>query len=290
MDALPPNLPRLMVEKAVRAALLEDLGRAGDITTSATIAPEATATAELASREVGVIAGLGLAETAFLLMDPAIVFEAKVRDCDNIAPGGAIASISGPARAILSAERVALNFLMHLSGIASYTARFVDEIDHTSAKVTCTRKTIPGLRAFEKYAVRCGGGSNHRYGLDDAILIKDNHIAVAGGVASAVEAARAYAGHLVAVEVEVDTLDQFREALTAAPDAVLLDNMTNEQLREAVSINRADNGGRVKLEASGNVRFDTIRAIAETGVDYISTSKITMAAPTLDVGLDIRIG
>lgn len=290
MDALPPNLPRLMVEEAVRAALLEDLGRAGDITTSATIAPEATATAELASREVGVIAGLGLAETAFRLMDPAIVFEAKVRDCDSIAPGGAIASISGPARAILSAERVALNFLMHLSGIASYTARFVDEIAHTSAKVTCTRKTIPGLRAFEKYAVRCGGGSNHRYGLDDAILIKDNHIAVAGGVAGAVEAARAYAGHLVAVEIEVDTLDQFREALTAAPDAVLLDNMTNEQLREAVSINRADNGGRVKLEASGNVRFDTIRAIAETGVDYISTSKITMAAPTLDVGLDIRIG
>lgn len=290
MDALPPTLPRLMVEDAVRAALLEDLGRAGDITTNATIAPDATATAELASREDGVISGLGLAGTAFRLMDPSLAFTAKVADCDRVGPGEAVASISGNARAILSAERVALNFLMHMSGIASYTARFAAEIAHTSAKVCCTRKTIPGHRAFEKYAVRCGGGSNHRFGLDDAILIKDNHIAVAGGVAKAIRAARAYAGHLVAVECEVDTLDQFREALTASPDAVLLDNMSNEQLREAVAINRADNGGRVKLEASGNVAFATIRAIAETGVDYISTSKITMAAPTLDIGLDIRIG
>lgn len=290
MDALPPTLPRLMAEDAVRAALLEDLGRAGDITTNATIAPDATAEVELASREEGVISGLVLAETAFRLMDPSLVFDAKVADCDRVAPGAAIASISGNARAILSAERVALNFLMHMSGIATCTARFAAEIAHTHAKVCCTRKTIPGLRAFDKYAVRCGGGSNHRFGLDDAILIKDNHIAVAGGVAMAVRAARAYAGHLVAVECEVDTLDQFREALTASPDAVLLDNMSNDQLREAVAINRADNGGRVKLEASGNVAFDTIRAIAETGVDYISTSKITMAAPTLDVGLDIRIG
>ena len=289
MDALPPSLPRLMVEDAVRAALIEDLGRAGDITTNATIAPDATATAELASREDGVIAGLGLAETAFRLMDPAIRFDAKVSDGGTVKPGDAVASISGNARAILSAERVALNFLMHMSGIASYTARFAREIAHTNAKVTCTRKTVPGLRAFDKYAVRCGGGSNHRFGLDDAILIKDNHIAVSGGVAKAIEAARAYAGHLVKIECEVDNLDQFREALTAAPDAVLLDNMTNGQLAEAVEINRADNGGRVKLEASGNVAFDTIRAIAETGVDYISTSKITMAAPTLDVGLDIKL-
>lgn len=289
MKPLPPSLPRLMVEDAVRAALLEDLGRAGDITTNATIAPGTTATAELASREDGVIAGLELAATAFRLMDPSIRFDAKLSDGDAVGPGQAVAMISGDARAILSAERVALNFLMHLSGIASYTARFAAEIAHTSAKVTCTRKTIPGLRSFEKYAVRCGGGSNHRFGLDDAILIKDNHIAVSGGVAKAIEAARAYAGHLVSIECEVDTLDQFREALTASPDAVLLDNMTNDQLREAVAINRADNGGRVKLEASGNVRFETIRAIAETGVDYISTSKITMAAPTLDVGLDIRL-
>jgi nicotinate-nucleotide pyrophosphorylase (carboxylating) len=290
MDALPPTLPRLMVEDAVRAALLEDLGRAGDITTNATIAPDATATAELSSRENGVIAGLGLAEVAFRLMDPAVRFDAKVADGDVVKPGDAVASISGNARAILSAERVALNFLMHMSGIASYTKRFADEIAHTQASVCCTRKTIPGHRTFEKYAVRCGGGSNHRFGLDDAILIKDNHIAVAGGVAKAIEAARAYAGHLVKVECEVDTLDQMREALKAEPDAILLDNMTNEQLREAVEINKADNGGRVKLEASGNVRFETIRAIAETGVDYISTSKITMAAPTLDVGLDIRLG
>ncbi|WP_370320552.1 carboxylating nicotinate-nucleotide diphosphorylase [Oricola sp.] len=290
VEALKPSLPRLMVEDAVRAALLEDLGHAGDITTNATIVPDATATAELASREDGVIAGLGLAETAFRMMDPTLVFDAKVRDGDRVRPGDAVATISGNARAILSAERVALNFLMHMSGIASYTARFADEIAHTDAKVICTRKTIPGLRTFDKYAVRCGGGSNHRYGLDDAILIKDNHIAVAGGVAKAVCAARAYAGLLVKVEVEVDTLDQFREALTASPDVVLVDNMTNKQLAEAVAINKADNGGRVKLEASGNVALDTIRAIAETGVDYISTSKITMAAPTLDVGLDIHIG
>jgi nicotinate-nucleotide pyrophosphorylase (carboxylating) len=290
VEAMLPSLPRLMVEDAVRAALLEDLGRAGDITSNATIAPDATATAELASREEGVIAGLSLAETAFRLMDPALVFKASVQDGDRVKPGDAVATISGNARAILSAERVALNFLMHMSGIASYTAQFADEIAHTAAKVTCTRKTIPGHRTFEKYAVRCGGGSNHRYGLDDAILIKDNHIAVCGGVAKAVEAARAYAGHLVKIEVEVDTLPQLREALTASPDVVLLDNMTNAQLAEAVAVNGKDNAGRVKLEASGNVAFETIRAIAETGVDYISTSKITMAAPTLDVGLDIRIG
>lgn len=287
---LLPSLPRLMVEDAVKAALLEDLGRAGDLTTDATISPDATATAELSSREDGVLAGLGLAETAFRLMDPELTFSAKMKDGDRVKRGDAIATISGKARAILSAERVALNFVMHMSGVASYTARFADEIAHTHAKVICTRKTIPGLRAFDKYAVRCGGGSNHRFGLDDAILIKDNHVAVAGGVAKAVEAARAYAGFLVKVEVEVDTLEQLREALTASPDAVLLDNMTVEQLSEAVAINKADNAGRVPLEASGNVAFDTIRAIAETGVDYISTSKVTMAAPTLDVGLDIRIG
>jgi nicotinate-nucleotide pyrophosphorylase (carboxylating) len=177
-----------------------------------------------------------------------------------------------------------------MSGIASYTAEFAQEISHTNAKVCCTRKTIPGHRAFDKYAVKCGGGSNHRFGLDDAVLIKDNHIAVAGGVALAVERARDFAGHLVKVEVEVDTLEQFAEALSAKPDVVLLDNMSNEQLSEAVTINTKDNNRAVKLEASGNVNIGTIKAIAETGVDYISTSKITMAAPTLDVGLDIAIG
>lgn len=283
---LPPSLSPIMVEDAVRAALREDLGRAGDITTQATIAVDATATAVMATREHGVVAGLALAEAAFKAMDPSLSFTTRVSDGDTVAPGDVLAEISGTARAILSAERVALNYLMHMCGIASYTARFAKQIAHTNAKVCCTRKTIPGHRTFEKYAVRCGGGSNHRFGLDDAVLIKDNHIAVSGGVAAAVHNARAYVGHLVKVEIEVDTLDQLREALTASPDVVLLDNMSNAQLREAIEI-RGDQP--VKLEASGNVNIDTIKAIAETGVDYISTSKITMAAPTLDIGLDIKI-
>jgi nicotinate-nucleotide pyrophosphorylase (carboxylating) len=297
--ALRPELPALMVEEQVRNALLEDLGRAGDITTQATIGSEMTATAEMHARDAGVIAGLELARTAFRLIDPSIRFEALVADGDHVVPGTPIARISGRARGLLSAERVALNFLMHLSGIASYTATFADEIAHTAAKVCCTRKTIPGLRALEKYAVRLGGGSNHRYGLDDAVLIKDNHIAVSGGVASAIRAARAYCGHLVKVEVEVDGIAQMREALTAAPDVILLDNMGPDLLREAVAVNAAhwglsaadytDDPRRTRLEASGNVRIETLRAIAETGVDYISTSKITMAAPTLDIGLDISI-
>lgn len=285
LTALPPSLPVLMIEDAVRAALLEDLGRAGDITTNATIAEDATAIAKLASRDTGVIAGMVFARTAFAVMDPAVRFTALVKDGDRVEPGQEIALIEGNARSILSSERVALNFLMHLSGIASYTARFADLISHTRAKVCDTRKTIPGLRAAEKYAVRCGGGSNHRFGLDDAILIKDNHIAVSGGVAKAILAARAYVGHLVRIEVEVDNLTQMEEALTVSPDVILLDNMGPELLEKAVKIN----AGRAKLEASGGIAFDTIRAVAETGVDYISTSKITMAAPTLDIGLDIGI-
>lgn len=292
-----PVLSPLMVEEQVRAALAEDLGRAGDITSQATIAPGMTARAELNVREEGVLAGLDLARAAFRLMDPAIRFEAFFADGDRLASGTAIAHIAGPARAVLSAERVALNFLMHLSGVATHTARFAAEIGHTPARVCCTRKTIPGLRALEKYAVRMGGGSSHRYGLDDAILIKDNHIAVSGGVAGAIRAARAFAGHLVKVEVEVTTLAELEEALEAGPDVVLLDNMGPELLRRAVEINR-DSAGlndrtyagdprRAKLEASGNVNLTTVRAIAETGVDYISTSKITMAAPTLDIGLDV---
>ncbi|ATN33722.1 nicotinate-nucleotide diphosphorylase (carboxylating) [Rhizobium sp. ACO-34A] len=294
-----PVLSPLMVEDIVKVALLEDLGRAGDITTYATIGPEKTAKAALNSRENGVIAGIELARTAFRLVDPSVAFHALVADGDRVAPGTSLIRVEGPARSILSAERVALNFLMHLSGVASCTARFADEIAHTSARVTCTRKTLPGLRAVEKYAVRLGGGSNHRFGLDDAILIKDNHIAVAGGVAQAIRAARAYAGHLVRIEVEVDNLDQMKEARGARPDAILLDNMGPDLLREAVEINRTHGGfsladyaaapGRVILEASGNVNLQTIRAIAETGVDFISTSKITMAAPTLDIGLDVEI-
>lgn len=295
-----PVLSPLMIEEQVRAALVEDLGRAGDITSQATIAPDMVATAELNAREDGVVAGLELAREAFRLMDPSIRFEAFVKDGDRLVPGAVIAKVSGPARAVLSAERVALNFLMHLCGVATHTDHFAQEIAHTLAKVCCTRKTIPGLRALEKYAVRMGGGSSHRYGLDDAILIKDNHIAVSGGVAPAIRAARAFAGHLVKVEVEVTTLEELEEALEAQPDVILLDNMGPELLRRAVEINRdyagltdatyAADPRRVKLEASGNVNLKTIRAIAETGVDYISTSKITMAAPTLDIGLDVVVG
>lgn len=280
-----PTLSPIMIEDAVRTALREDLGRAGDITTLSTIGPDAKASAVLNSREHGVIAGIDIAAAAFAAMDRSLTFTKLVEDGDIITPNMDVAKIEGTARAILSAERVALNFLMHLSGIATYTAAFANIIAHTDAKVTCTRKTIPGLRTFEKYAVRCGGGSNHRYGLDDAILIKDNHIAVAGGVAKAIESARAYIGHLVKIEVEVDNLDQMEEALTAKPDVILLDNMGPDLLRQAVKINQ----GRATLEASGGVNIDTIASLAETGVDYISTSKITMSAPTLDLGLDIRL-
>ena len=289
VEALKPQLPKVMVEEAVRAALLEDLGRAGDITTDATIPADARAKAVLATREDGILSGLPLAEAAFRAIDPALKFKALKVDGDRLKAKQVVARIEGNARAILAGERVALNYLMRMSGIATYTAAFQDLLEGTGARITCTRKTVPLHRAFDKYAVKCGGGSNHRFGLDDAILIKDNHIAVAGGVALAVERARAFVGHLVKVEVEVDTLKQFREALKAGPDVVLLDNMTPEQLAEAVAINKADNGGRVKLEASGNVNIDTVAAIGRTGVDYISTSKITMAAPTLDLGLDIAI-
>jgi nicotinate-nucleotide pyrophosphorylase (carboxylating) len=281
-----PQLPTILIEEAVRAALLEDLGRAGDITSNATIPPQARAVATLSTREDGVLCGTEFARTAFRLIDPNLSFEARFEDGAALNKGDIIAVVSGPARSLLSGERVALNFLMHLSGIASYTALFAAKIAHTKARVTCTRKTLPGLRAFEKYAVRIGGGSTHRYGLDDAILIKDNHIAVAGGVRQAIRAAKAFAGHLVKVECEVISLEQLREALAENPDVILLDNMSPELLEKAVKIAN----GKVILEASGGISFDTIKAVAETGVDFISTSKITMSAPTLDVGLDVEIG
>ncbi len=280
-----PVLSPLLVERHVREALEEDLGRAGDITSQATIAPHRRATATLSSRQSGIIAGLPLAHQAFRMMDPGVEITPERDDADPVDADQVIARIAGNAAAILSAERVALNFLMHLSGVATTTSRFVREIAGTGGAICCTRKTIPGLRALEKYAVRCGGGSNHRFGLDDAVLIKDNHIAIAGGVAEAIAAAKAFSGHLVKIEVEVDTLAQLEAALAAGPDVVLLDNMTLEDLRRAVDIN----GGKVKLEASGNVDLSTVAAIAGTGVDYISTSKITMAAPALDIGLDITI-
>jgi nicotinate-nucleotide pyrophosphorylase (carboxylating) len=281
-----PDLPALLVEGPVRAALLEDLGRSGDITSAATIPADARAEAMIVVRKPGVLAGLACAEAAFRLIDPAVTFAAGKADGDRLGPGDVVAGIAGPARGILSAERVALNVLGHLSGVATATAAFADAIAHTGAKITCTRKTTPGLRALEKYAVRCGGGANHRFGLDDAILIKDNHIAVAGGVGVAIARARAHAGHLVMIEIEVDTLDQLREAMAERPDAVLLDNMTPGMLREAVAIV----AGRAVVEASGGVTLANVAAIAETGVDRISSGWITHSAPVLDLGLDIEVG
>jgi len=285
MKPYPPYLPPVLIAPAVAAALVEDLGAAGDLTSLSTLAPGSQAVGVMNSRQNGVIAGLDFARAAFAAMEAGLVFEALVGDGDTVQPDQDVARISGDARAIMSAERVALNYLCHLSGIASHTARFVAAVAGTKARICDTRKTTPGLRAFEKYAVRCGGGSNHRFGLDDAILIKDNHIAVAGGVRAAVERARAYAGHLVSIEVEVDRLDQMVEALDLGVAAVLLDNMSNAQLVDAVALNK----GRAKLEASGGVTLGSVAGIAATGVDYISTSRITMAAGTLDIGLDIQI-
>ncbi len=280
-----PTLSPVMIKQAVIAALQEDLGLAGDLTSDATIPADAQATAVMNTRENGTIAGINIAKAAFEEIDSSISFEALVKDGDVVKAGQDVARITGLARAVLGAERVALNYICHLSGIATYTSHFAQRIAHTKARVCCTRKTIPGLRSFEKYAVKCGGGSNHRYGLDDAILIKDNHIAVAGGVKAAIDGARAFAGHLVKIEVEVDTLEQLKVVLDAGADVVMLDNMSLEQLREGVAM--VD--GRIPVEASGNVNIDTIKDIAEAGVDMISTSKITMSAPTLDLGLDIKI-
>lgn len=281
----PAHLPRHLVERAVAAALEEDLGLAGDLTSQATLSPHASASASLSAREPGVIAGLDLARTAFSLVGEGVDFVTHVQDGDRIAAGTCVANVYGPARLVMSAERVALNFLNSLSGVATLTRTFADAIEGTGARICDTRKTTPGLRAFQKYAVRCGGGANHRYALDDAILIKDNHIAVAGGVTAALKAAEAFAGHLVAIEIEVTTLDELEEALKAGASAVLLDNMDVEKLRKAVALN----AGRARLEASGNVKLDRVRAIAETGIDFISTSQITMAAPPLDLGLDVEI-
>ncbi len=279
-----PVLPAILVADAVRAALREDLGRAGDITSMATIPAEAQARAVIATRKPGVLAGLALAEAAFREIDPEVRFVATKPDGSTLAAGDVVARIEGSARALLAGERVALNFLCHLSGIATVTAALVAQVDGTRARICDTRKTLPGLRAFEKYAVRCGGGANHRFGLDDAILIKDNHIAATGGVGEAIRRARAHAGHLVKVEVEVDSLDQLRDAMAESPDAVLLDNMTPAMLRQAVELV----AGRAITEASGGVTLDTVAAIAATGVDMISSGWITHSAPALDLGLDFE--
>ena len=277
-------LRRILIEPLVRGALLEDLGRAGDLTTDSIVPVEVSARAALVARESGVVAGLDLAKLAFELIDPEIAVEIAANDGTVVAPGGVIARISGPARGILTAERTALNFLGHLSGIASVTASIVEAVRGTKAKIVCTRKTTPGLRAVEKYAVRAGGGANHRFGLDDALLIKDNHVAIAGGVVPALRRARAGVGHLVKIEVEVDTLDQLREALGEGADAVLLDNMSLEMLAEAVAI--VD--GRAITEASGRVTPKSAPSIAATGVDLISIGWLTHSAPVLDIGLDFE--
>lgn len=287
------ELPQPLIDDAVRLALLEDLGRAGDVTSQATMPKGAIAEAVIRARKPGIVAGLPLAASAFRQIGEGLTFQPARADGDRIEPGDIVATIAGPALSLLSAERVALNFLTHLSGIATATGQFADAIAHTTAKVTCTRKTLPGLRAVQKYAVRMGGGSNHRFGLDDAILIKDNHIAVAGGVVEALRAATAFAGHLLAIEIEVDTLDQFALILdlpaAQRPHVVMLDNMAPETLARGVVMNGAASGNRVMLEASGGITLDTIASVAESGVDYISSGWLTSSAPSLDLGLDIDI-
>ena len=278
------ELPPFLVERAVAAALEEDLGQAGDITTDPIIPAHATAEAEIVARKEGVIAGLDLAAASFKALDPDSKFVADVADGARVAAGARLARIQGKARALLSAERVALNFLGHLSGIATLTAAYVAAIEGTKARIACTRKTTPGLRAFEKYAVRACGGFNHRFGLYDAVLIKDNHIAAAGGLAQALAKLRARTGHLVKVEVEVDTLDQLDEALHFPIDAVLLDNMDAATLKKAVALVN----GRVLTEASGGVSLETVRKIAETGVDLISVGALTHSAGRLDLALEWR--
>lgn len=276
----PPHT--LLVEPLVRAALEEDLGRAGDITSQLTIPVDKLATAKLVARKPGRIAGLICAEAAFRLVDPALKLDITLPDGSEVAAGATLATVSGCARSILTAERVALNFLGPLSGTATATAALVKAVEGTGARIVCTRKTLPGLRALQKYAVRCGGGFNHRFGLDDAAMIKDNHVQAAGGIAPAVERLRAGLGHMVRIELEVDTLAQLEEALGLGVDTVLLDNMSLEDLRRAVALAK----GKAVLEASGNVTLASVRAIAETGVDYISSGAITHSAPNLDIGLD----
>ena len=284
MLALPFTRPPavLLVEPIVRAALEEDLGRAGDVSSELTVPAEKTATARFVARKPGRIAGLVCAEAAFRLIDPQVAFQAALPDGSDAPAGAVVATVSGPARSLLTAERVALNFLGPLSGTATATAALVKAVEGTRARIACTRKTLPGLRLLQKYAVRCGGGFNHRFGLDDAVMIKDNHIQAAGGIAAAVKRLRAGLGHMVKVEVEVDSIAQLEEALREGVDTILLDNMSLEDLRRAVSLAK----DKAVLEASGNVSLSSVRAIAETGVDYISSGAITHSAPNLDIGLD----
>jgi len=275
---------QFVVEKAVARALREDLGDAGDVTTATTIPQSAMGKAAIAARAEGVVAGVDCALTTFRLVDPAVKARVIKDDGARVQKGDVLIELDGPARGILTGERVALNFLGHLSGVATATAALVDAVKGTNAKISCTRKTTPGLRALEKHAVTCGGGVNHRFGLYDAVLIKDNHIAASGGIAKALDAARAAVSPDVKIEIEVDTLEQLEEALAAGAEFVLLDNMTTDKLKRAVALNQ----GRAVLEASGNVTLETVRAIAETGVDVISSGWITHSSPILDLGLDFN--
>ena len=277
-----PPLPDLLILPVIRAALAEDLGRAGDTTSQACVPAEARLSAVFSARKAGVICGLACARLALAELDPSADFKAVVDDGDQVGPGAKLAWVDANARALLAAERTGLNLLGHLSGVATLTRAYVDAVEGTGAIIVDTRKTTPGLRALEKYAVRCGGGTNHRFGLDDAILIKDNHVAACGSVGEAVRRAKASAGHLMKVEVEIDSLAQLEEALRHGPDVVMLDNFGLEDLAEAVR--RA--AGRAVLEASGGVTLETVRAIAETGVDVISVGALTHSARTLDIGLD----
>jgi nicotinate-nucleotide pyrophosphorylase (carboxylating) len=279
-----PALPRIMIEPIVRAALLEDLGQAGDVTTNAIVPPEARADAALVARKPGVVAGLDLARLSFELIDPGIEIKVEKSDGAKVASDETVATLRGPARGILTAERTALNFLCHLSGIATATAAAVAAVAGSKAQIVCTRKTTAGLRAVEKYAVRIGGGANHRFGLDDAVLIKDNHVAIAGGVSEALRRARENAGHMVKIEIEVDSLAQLAEALAFGVDAVLLDNMAPDMLAQAVAMV----AGQAITEASGSVRLDNVAAIAASGVDLISIGWLTHSAAALDIGLDFR--
>jgi nicotinate-nucleotide pyrophosphorylase (carboxylating) len=276
----------LEIDAAVERALAEDLGRAGDITSIATVPEHVGARASLVARKAGTIAGLPVVAATFRRLAPQIEITPHARDGIAVAARTELMTIAGPARAILAAERTALNFIGTLSGTATATARYLRRIAHTRTRVICTRKTTPGLRALQKYAIRCGGGFNHRFGLDDAVLIKDNHIAVAGGIRAVLERAKSSVGHLVRIEIEVDTLEQLQEVVEVAlADVVLLDNMDVETMRKAVAMV----GGRMQTEASGGITLDTVAAIAETGVDYVSSGALTHSAPNLDIGLDIEM-
>lgn len=272
----------LVYEPLVRAALLEDLGRAGDLTTDMVVPADATASARFVARHPGRVAGLTVSLSAFRLLDPGLTIETLIPDGSDVSPGDTLAVVSGLARPILSAERTALNLLGRLCGIATATRGLVQAVEGCKARITCTRKTTPGLRALEKEAVRLGGGSNHRFGLDDAVLIKDNHLIAGGGIQAAVARARAGLGHMVKIEVEVDTLAQLEELIPLGVDAVLLDNMPPETLARAVRM--VD--GRMLTEASGNINARTVRAVAETGVDMISVGWLTHSVTNFDVGLD----